>query len=365
MKACRILYLVGELGLGGLQRQLCALLERMDRNRYRPAVAVWNFNEDEPYVREIRKLGVPLHCVSGKQSRLSKLWAFRRLVQQLKSEVVHSYSFYTNFAAFLATVGTKTISIGSVRSNFNRDKKNSGPVLGNLNARWPRYSIFNSSASAQNARHSKSLFVPPQMLVVRNGLDLQRFQISPLSNSGPVRIVGVGSLLPDKRWDRLLRATSELKKRGLNFEVKIAGTGPLKQELEQEARELTLNDHVSFVGHTKDIPKFLSNSTFLVHTSDAEGCPNAVMEAMACGRAVVATDAGEVPFLVDDRKTGFVVPLGDDAALVEQLAKLITDHELSAQLGIAGRAKAEREFGADRLVAETLAAYRNAGWRDS
>jgi glycosyltransferase involved in cell wall biosynthesis len=328
-------------------------------------VAVWDFNEDEPYVREIRRLGVPLHFFSGKPSRAAKLRAFRRLVHQLRPEVVHSYSFYTNFAAFWATIGMKTISIGSVRSNFKLDKKKSGPLLGRLNARWPRSQIFNSFASAQNARQSKSLFVPPQIFVVRNGLDLHHFHISPLLNSGPVRIVGVGSLLPVKRWDRLLPVASELKRRGYSFLIQIAGKGPLREELELQTRDLGLKECVKFVGHSDDIPNLLSRATLLVHTSDAEGCPNAVMEAMACGRAVVGTDVGEIPLLVDDGKTGFVVRCGDHTTLLERLGKLITDPDLCRHMGEAGRAKAEQEFGLDRLVAQTLAAYRDVGLQDS
>jgi glycosyltransferase involved in cell wall biosynthesis len=86
---------------------------------------------------------------------------------------------------------------------------------------------------------------------------------------------------------------------------------------------------------------------------------------MACGRAVVATDVGDTPSLVEDRKTGFVVPRGDDAALVERMATLIADRELCHRMGQAGRLKAKHEFGLDRLVSETLAAYRDAGWKDT
>jgi len=96
-----------------------------------------------------------------------------------------------------------------------------------------------------------------------------------------------------------------------------------------------------------------------------EGCLDVVMEAMACGRAVVATDAGDVPYLVEDGKAGFVVRRGDDMTLAARMATLITNLDLCQQMGEAGRARAEREFGLDRLVAETLAAYRAAGWKDA
>jgi glycosyltransferase involved in cell wall biosynthesis len=124
-------------------------------------------------------------------------------------------------------------------------------------------------------------------------------------------------------------------------------------------------DCIEFMGYTENIPGLLANARFLVHTSDSEGCPNVVMEAMACGRAVVATDVGDVPSLVEDGKTGFVVPRGDEATLLARMVTLITDHDLVRRMGEAGRAKAVRQFGLDRLVSETLAAYRVMGWKDT
>lgn len=362
---CRLLYLVGQLGPGGLERQLYSLLKAMDRKYYLPHVAVWNFREHDVYVSQVRPLGVPLHSISVALPRIIKLGAFRRLVGQLRPEVVHSYTFYTNFAAWWAKFGTKTIAIGAVRGDFLRDKESCGPWLGRLSARWPRSQIVNSFAAADNARYADGLFIPGQMAVVRNGLDLQYFRCVPLSTAEGVRIVGVGSLLPVKRWDRLLAAALALKRSGLDFLVRIVGDGPLRGSLQQQARALGLVDCIEFIGHSDDIPGILADATFLVHTSDSEGCPNVVMEAMACGRAVVATDAGDVPSLVEDGKTGYVVRRGDDRTLVECMAGLIADRDLCRRMGEAGREKAVREFGVDRLVAETLAAYRAAGWRDT
>jgi glycosyltransferase involved in cell wall biosynthesis len=187
----------------------------------------------------------------------------------------------------------------------------------------------------------------------------------PLSTTGQIRILGVGSLIPLKRWDRLLKVAVTLKERNFDFLVQIVGAGPLRETLEKQKEEMGMGNHVQFLGHSDEIPHLLSDATFLVHTSDTEGCPNAVLEAMACGRAVVATDAGDVPSIVEDGQTGFVVKRGDDATLVERVAMLIKDRELCRKMGEAGRVKAEREFGLDRLVSETLAAYRAAGWRDS
>src|SRR5439155_15227104 len=93
---CRILFLVGELHTGGLERQLYYLLGAIDRGKYQPAVAVWNYREGDVHVSLVRALGVPIYSLSNVQSRLGKLRAFRRLVRKLDPEVIHSYTFYTN-----------------------------------------------------------------------------------------------------------------------------------------------------------------------------------------------------------------------------------------------------------------------------
>src|SRR5690348_7452116 len=115
---CRLLYLIGELHTGGSERQLCYLLRAMDRERYEPAVAVWNFCESDLHVAIIRSLGVPLYSLTKTDSRAAKLRGLRALIKRLQPEVVHSWSFYTNFAAYWAAKGTSTISVGSLRSDF-------------------------------------------------------------------------------------------------------------------------------------------------------------------------------------------------------------------------------------------------------
>ncbi len=85
---------------------------------------------------------------------------------------------------------------------------------------------------------------------------------------------------------------------------------------------------------------------------------------MAAGRAVVATDVGDIPHLVQDGKTGFVVRRDDSAALVDRIVTLWTDAELCRQMGKNARAKAEEEFELSSLVTRTLDAYRTAGWKD-
>src|SRR5262245_6169930 len=176
---CRLLYLVGQLGPGGSERQLWNLLKALDRERYQPGVAVWNYREDETYVAPIKQLGVPIFTLAPRSLAAKKMLELRTLVKCLRPEIAHSYSFYTNYAAHWATRKTPAIALGSVRGDWSEARKSSGPVLGNLSARWPGKQICNSFAAAKAMRETENS-KDADVYVVRNGLDLQRFPVLPI-----------------------------------------------------------------------------------------------------------------------------------------------------------------------------------------
>jgi glycosyltransferase involved in cell wall biosynthesis len=130
-------------------------------------------------------------------------------------------------------------------------------------------------------------------------------------------------------------------------------------------KSLHLEHVFRFLGNQHDIPALLADAAFLVHVAEEEGCPNVVMEAMSCGRAVIATDAGDIPHLIDDGKTGFVVQREDMTALIRCIKTLLADRELCRRMGEAGRIKAERTFGIERLRSETFEVYRAEGWKEA
>jgi glycosyltransferase involved in cell wall biosynthesis len=361
---CRLLYLVGQLVLGGLERQLTYLLATLDHARYQPALVVWNLNPNEKYYRDIQALQVPIYGFPAEWSPISKLRAFRELTLRLAPEVIHSYGFHTNFAAYYAARGTSALAIGSLRSDFATEKKAGGVLRGALNARWPSFHISNSMASAEVARRNSCFFAPKQFSIVRNGLDLNRFRSFNETPEMKTYVAAVGWLLPVKRWDRLLRAINEMKTKVGEVYFRIAGEGPLRPALVEMARKLDISEMVKFMGAVDDISSFLRQAKVLVHTSESEGCPNVVMEAMACGVPVVAMEAGDISYLVEEGRTGFVVRQDDEEGLADRITQLLTDERLALNMGAASREKAEREFGLQRLVSETLSAYRIAGWRD-
>ncbi|MBX3329350.1 MAG: glycosyltransferase family 4 protein [Nitrospira sp.] len=362
---CRLLYVIGQLGLGGAERQLYYLLANLDRSRYHPCLVVWNYNSDEKYYRAIDALKIPIYGLPARWSPITKLQALGKVARALAPEVVHSYVFFTNFAAYYAARGTGALAIGSLRSDIARSIKSGGKLRGALNSRLPHWHISNSVVCVEAAHRYSSFFVSKQYIVVRNGLDLTAFRTSDDALKKSTYVASVGSLLPVKRWDRLLKAVQKVMSTGIkDARFCLAGDGPLRSVLEQSAGELGVSHAMEFLGAIHDIPAFLRNAKFLVHTSESEGCPNAVMEAMAAGRAIVATDAGDIPYFVEDGKTGFVVRQDDDEALINRIVTLLTNPDLCREMGKNARAKAEQEFELSSFVTRTLDAYRAAGWKD-
>jgi len=352
-----LLFVVGQLSLGGLERQLCYLVEHLLQLQHPVVVVVWNYRDSDTYVPRLKSLGAKIVGFDPTLSNARKLSRLRALTLSLSPAVVHSYSFFTNFAVWFACLQTRALPIGSLRSDFFGERKLAGPVVGRLSGRFPRTMIANNEAAAKAARRG-GYFRPKATYVVRNGVDLKRFQPRDSWPSLPTA-VGIGSLMRYKRWDRVLSVARNLVGQSRPFKVVIVGDGPERTGLQQLAQDSTLLTTVSLMQPQADVPALLNNSSFLIHASELEGCPNVVMEAMACGRPVLSTDVGDVSHLVEDGNSGFVVSQNDDDSLLNRMRTLIDDPDLCRRFGAAARRKAIKEFSVQRMAEETLAVYQN------
>ena len=137
----------------------------------------------------------------------------------------------------------------------------------------------------------------------------------------------------------------------------IVGAGELEGALLAQIARLGLKDHVVLTGFRTDALALLKAFDLFVMSSVTEGLGTSVLDAMACGRAVVATRAGGIPESVVDGETGLLVPTRDPAALASAVLRLLRDPDRRLALGEAGQARARARFGAARMVAETIAVY--------
>ncbi len=183
----------------------------------------------------------------------------------------------------------------------------------------------------------------------RRGLDRAERDYPP----GRLRLAMLSRLEPVKRVDDFIDACILLMRQGLDFSAVVAGEGPLRDRLQKRLDEAGLASRVRLVGWATHAPSLLALSDIVVLTSEKEGLPRALMEAMALGRPVVATDVPGTQEVVVDGQTGFLVPPGSAAALAGKIMLLAGDADLRARLGLAGRARVEASFN-DVRIAECL-----------
>ena len=172
--------------------------------------------------------------------------------------------------------------------------------------------------------------------------------------AGDVPLAGtMGRLVPVKDHASLFSAVARVP--GLHLAV--LGDGELRATLEALAHELGISDRTHFTGWWTDVPSALADLDLVVLSSRNEGTPVALIEALAAGRPVVATDVGGVRHVVQDGETGWLCGTGDSAGLARLMRQVISEPETAARLAEAGRLRVAARFGYERLLAEHRSLY--------
>jgi glycosyltransferase involved in cell wall biosynthesis len=143
----------------------------------------------------------------------------------------------------------------------------------------------------------------------------------------------------------------------------ILGEGELREGLERQVREYRLEKHVLLPGFRTDVLGCMKSFDLFAMSSVTEGLGTSLLDAMACGRAVVATRAGGIPEIVEDGATGSLVPPRDPAAMAHEIVRLLKDEGLRRRMGEAGYGRVSARFTVERMVEETAAVYARVAGR--
>ncbi|MEA3503465.1 MAG: glycosyltransferase family 4 protein [Actinomycetota bacterium] len=210
-----------------------------------------------------------------------------------------------------------------------------------------------SEAVAAHAQSLGACDIPID--VIPNGVDLTAYHpaATPQDRSGAVVGIFVGRLLPNKGPQYLLKALQGLPT-DLDYLIRIAGDGPMQDELERTVADRGLGDRVEFLGLRSDIPDLMRDADFFVRPSTLEGMPLTVLEAMASGIPVIATNVAGTGEAVVDGETGILIEPGDIKALSGALENMIRNEPTRLEMGAAGRRRAEESFSWDRVAERSL-----------
>ncbi len=208
------------------------------------------------------------------------------------------------------------------------------------------------------ARHVRSLRTPADKIhVVPNGVDHKVFYPGPHRPVDEVRVLLVGRLVPNKGGEEAIRAVAELNRNGGAVRLTIVGDGPLRGRLRALAAELGIN--VRFEGWTQDVASHLRDTDVLVRPTFTEGMSLSVLEAMATGVCVVASDVPGNAELIRHGETGLLAAAGDAAAFERLLGRAVNNPEERSSLGAAAL-EASKMYSWDRCAMETIDVFEGA-----
>jgi glycosyltransferase involved in cell wall biosynthesis len=351
-----LLYVVGQLTRGGAEQQLYNLLSHLT-----PGMTVASLSPGGYWATPLRELGHRvIELQRQRRGDVRRAWQVARQIMQRQPDIVHVFidgisGLYGRVGALLA--GHDRVVVGE-RNHPTHHPDWYRRMLPWLNRRVA--AVVCNSYAARDYLVERRMVSAAKSHVIPNGLDVAHW-LSLAANGGGFpwpegwqgkTVVGmVARLKPQKNPQMFIRLAARVCQQRPGVRFALIGDGPLRSELAALSDSLGVAGCVWLAGERTDVPVLLGAMDMFVLTSRYEGTPNAIMEAMAAGLPCVATDAGDSRYVVADQETGFIVPVGDEAALAARVLDLAGDDTLRARLGQQGQDRIRTEFDIRAMVA--------------
>jgi len=344
---------------GGSETILAYIAKNLNPERYRSLVCViasgW-------LTEHLDKIGVRYVIVDNKRPYDPKfLFELTRLIRTEKIDLVHAHEFVTDFYGSVAARLTGRKAVGMIHGKGYFTDKPSRRLAFKFAVGSCNRMIAVSHDLKEYLAHELTIGNKDRIQVIHNGIDLDKYVVgradanlkAQLGIPADAFVAGtVGSLHEVKGLHYLLEAARQVACAHPNFRLLVTGKGPLEDDLKKAAAELGISDKVEFLGFRDDVPEILKLLDVYLCSSISEGLSLSILEAMAVGKAVVATNVGGNPELIVHGQNGYLVPSCDSPALAEKIISLIGDNNLRESFGKAGREIADRNFSLRAMVAK-------------
>jgi glycosyltransferase involved in cell wall biosynthesis len=355
--SARVLHVAKVAGISGSENHLLLLLPALRERGF--DVRLVMLHEGEPGAVQLAER---LEASGVAVERLDLPWAgdprafarLARIVRRLRPEIVHTHLVHADFHGLAAGRLARVPVLVSTKHGFNPFR--SGRAFAAADRAVARLADVHIAISAGLASYlaASEGFDPGSFEVVHYGIEAGP---APPPLPGAPRLAVVGRLIPIKGHDVLLRALALLRDCLPEVTLELAGDGPLQPDLRASVTRLGLEDVVSFLGRVAPATPVFERAEVVVVPSFGEGFGMVALEAMERGRPVVASDVGGLREIVEDGRTGLLVPSGDAKALAAAIAELARDPARAADMGAAGRERARVAFSQERCTDRIEAIY--------
>lgn len=354
----KICFLAGTLGQGGAEKQLFYMARSLKQAG--ADVRVFCPYRGDFYEPALKAEKIPVIWLGDSSNPALRFVKLAAHLFRFRPHIVQAAHFHLNLYAGILGRLLRAVSLAASRSDLCREISVCRP--------WGFWGVRSAVTLVANSKNAMNQGIslglrPENVLVLSNVIDLKEFDHNSLQEAGALGppgvlpVIAVGTLGRAKRFDRFLRALASTQAEDPRLRGVLVGDGPERACLQALAASLGLNGQCRFLGRRNDVPALLKQASMLVLSSEAEGFPNVLLEAMAARLPIVTTDAGDSAELVKAAEAGFVVPHDDVDSMGGCLKQLARDPELRTRLGSNGRAYAERYHSVDRLGEALLKTY--------
>lgn len=364
----RVAQVIWSLGLGGAEQVVIRLAAGLERRRFAPLICC--LDEPGPFAPQAEAAGVEVVAFDKRGPvDVRAAWRLARLLRSRRVDVVHTHLWGGSFWGRLAALAARVPAIVTTEHNVDTWKRAYHLALDRALA--PATTCLVAVSPAVREFYEARGVGRGRWRVVYNGVDTsavpprgRRPAFRELGIGADERVVAlVGRLVPAKAPEVFLQAMAIAAARVPALRGLVVGDGPLRGDLEAEARGLGLERRVVFAGVRRDVPALLAGLDALVFTSLREGLSMAMLEAMAAGVPVIATPVGGTPELITHGVTGLLVPPGQPESLADALVALLGDAALAAAIRHAARGCVEGRFSLKAMTEAHESLYEEASAR--
>jgi len=360
----KILQIIPTLDQSGAEKQFAQLAVNLPKNQYEVHPII--LTRSGPYESLLRAADLPV-TVLHKRLKFDPfaLWKLGQQIRRQKPDIIHSWLFAANaYTRLLAGQTPKPKVIVSERC-VDSWKQSWQLWLDRRQFARTTWLVGNSQSVVdfyigQGMSAEKTSVIPNGIAIPQTALSQQQRdeKLAEFDIPAGARVVGcVGRIARQKRLQDLIWAMQLLRQLTDNVFLLVIGEGPQRDQLLQFAREMTCDHVTRFVGHRSDAVELISLLDVFWIASDFEGMSNSLMEAMAAGVPVVASDIPPNRELVIDGETGFFVKVGDSAGFAQFTDRILADGRLQQRLGDAGQARMREQFSIENMVERYGALY--------
>ncbi|MEA2103360.1 MAG: glycosyltransferase, partial [Candidatus Cloacimonadota bacterium] len=352
------LYIIDHLDSGGSQRQIVTLAKSLDRNKYH--VTVCNLDKTKKqFQHELEEVGIRIFSLEqhGKFD-LHTLLSLYKFIWKNKFDIVHTYLFTADcYGRIAAKIAHTPIIFSSIRSIDNW--KNSFHIwTDRILALFTDKIIINANALKKFLTEDEKIS-PDKITTIYNGLDLKKFDV----NVNRTEIKERFNISSNEKVIGIIARNDKLKDHPTFFEAArivhekypqtkflAIGYGMENENMQKLIRDFDVEKFCILANHSPDIIKIMKILDISVLSSTIEGCSNTILESMALGKPVVATNAGGNPELIINGKTGIIVPKRSPFILAKSVMNLLQNPNVGTNMGKAAKKRIEKYFSIDRMV---------------